>query len=216
MKYKYIIWDFNGTILDDTGVNLIAINKVLKKRSLPLLKDCDELREIFCFPVKEYYRRLGMDFSKEPYEIPADEWVEEYKRNVSKAKITTGIPEALAAFKNAGLHQIILSASETEMLKEQIEALGISDSFNEILGCDNVYAGGKVHIGKSWIERMTKEKVFPALLIGDTDHDLSVAREIGCDCVLFSHGCMSKSKLSKLSVPVFDSFSEITDFVLNS
>lgn len=213
MKYKYVIWDFNGTIVDDTLLSLNSINKVLKKRSLPRLKGKEDLQKIFCFPVKEYYRKLGMDFSVEPYEIPADEWVKEYTAGMFSCPLTDGIENILQKIDKSSTKQIILSASEKDMMMSQLKRLGIADLFDEILGCDNVYAGGKAHIAAEWIEHMGREKVFPAVMIGDTDHDFDVAKTLGCDCVLYSGGFMSEERLRKFSVPVFGKFSEIEEYI---
>ena len=71
MKYKTVIWDFNGTLFDDMGVSIDAMNTVLSRRSLPLIKGLFEFQNVFGFPVRDYYSRIGLDFSKEPYEVPA-------------------------------------------------------------------------------------------------------------------------------------------------
>ena len=213
MKYKYVIWDFNGTVLDDTGISINAINKVLSKRGLNTLDSLGALQKVFCFPVKEYYRKLGMDFDVEPYEIPADEWVSDYTANMFTASLMHGVENALMKIEKSGIKQIILSASELDMLKKQIDELGIAGYFDEILGCDNVYAGGKSHIAIDWIEKKKRENVFPAVMIGDTDHDYEVSVKLGCDCVLYSGGFMSKERLLEFGVPVFDTFDEIVSYI---
>ena len=66
-KTTTVIWDWNGTLLDDAPVCVAAINDMLRERSLPQLS-AERYQEIFCFPVSEYYRKAGFDFSKEPFE----------------------------------------------------------------------------------------------------------------------------------------------------
>ena len=68
MKYKHIVWDWNGTLLDDRWLCIEAINYVLKSRNMPLVSNKD-YRNLFCFPVIEYYKKLGFDFTKEPFPI---------------------------------------------------------------------------------------------------------------------------------------------------
>lgn len=213
MKYKYVIWDFNGTVIDDTAVSMNAINKVLAKRNLPTLSTVDDLRRLFCFPVEDYYRRLGMDFAHEPYEIPANEWVHDYTENMFSAPLSDGIWDALLKIQNCGAKQIILSASELVMLTKQTDALGITQMFDEILGCDNVYAVSKAHIAEEWIKSKEKDEIFPAIMVGDTDHDFAVSKIIGCECVLYSGGFMSRDVLEGFSVPVFDTISEIATYI---
>ena len=40
--YKYIIWDWNGTILDDLTANFEVENLLLQRRGIRLRKDMDE------------------------------------------------------------------------------------------------------------------------------------------------------------------------------
>ena len=62
MKHTDVIWDFNGTILDDVAAGIASVNKMLSDRSLPTIKDKEHYRKIFRFPIIEYYRSLGFDF----------------------------------------------------------------------------------------------------------------------------------------------------------
>lgn len=73
-----LIWDWNGTLLDDVEVNVKVINEMLSKRNLPLL-DINTYKEIFCFPVKQFHIRIGIDFEKESIEEISAEYMERYK-----------------------------------------------------------------------------------------------------------------------------------------
>ena len=75
MKYTHIIWDFNGTILSDMQICIDSVNEMLSRRELETIPDIEAYRRIFDFPVIDYYRRLGFDFSKEPYEELAKTWI---------------------------------------------------------------------------------------------------------------------------------------------
>ena len=81
MKYTDIIWDFNGTILDDVDAGIVSVNKLLSDRGLPTIESKEEYRKVFRFPIIEYYRALGFDFEREPYEVLAPLWVSEYLKN---------------------------------------------------------------------------------------------------------------------------------------
>ena len=58
MDYTHILWDFNGTILDDVSVGINAINVLLKRRKMPIIFSQEEYRAKFCFPVIDYYLSL--------------------------------------------------------------------------------------------------------------------------------------------------------------
>lgn len=206
MGYSHVLWDFNGTILDDVEAGVNSENVLLKRRSMPIIKDLEYYREIFCFPITEYYKKLGHDFEKESYDDVAHEWVEQYLNFSKSSKLHQGILEAFEMIKKKGIKQLILSATEREMLKKQVEELGITNYFDDILGLDNIHAISKVDIAVEWIN---KEKVKKAILIGDTTHDFEVSKAIGIDCALVSNGHQSKEKLIECKVPVFENITAL-------
>ena len=62
-----IIWDWNGTLLDDVDICIDIINELLSIRNQqPLTRS--RYREIFTFPVKDYYSKAGFDFTQEPFD----------------------------------------------------------------------------------------------------------------------------------------------------
>ena len=142
----------------------------------------------------------------EPYQKSADEWIELYTESMYDAPLIDGAIEALEAFKQAGIIQIILSASEKQRLTTHLKKLGIIEYFDRIYGSDNVYAKGKAEIAA---DLSADKDLFPCVLIGDTDHDYKCSQLIGCDCMLFSGGFMSQKRLNALSAPVYNSLNEI-------
>ncbi len=195
MKYTHIIWDFNGTILDDVLIGIDSVNVMLKKRSLPIIEDKEHYRELFCFPIIEYYRRCGFDFSVDDYEtVLAPEWVDEYNRREHTAPLCYGIKEALESFKEAGAVQSIVSASSSDMLRTQIERLGIGAYFDGIIGCDNIFAYGKKEALCSYTSGMLKEQI---LMVGDTAHDYEAAKAADIDCALLLTGHANEKELRK-------------------
>ncbi|MBO7310445.1 MAG: HAD family hydrolase, partial [Clostridia bacterium] len=131
MPYEYCIWDFNGTLLDDITTCISSVNALLDARGLPLVKGVEHYRKIFRFPVIEYYKTLGFDFEKEPYDKLAIEWVSLYLENVKQARLYDDAEDALRQFREHGVKQSVLSATEASMLKGQLDSLGISGYFEQ-------------------------------------------------------------------------------------
>ncbi len=205
MKYTAVLWDFNGTVVDDVTLGIRAVNEMLTKRELPTVDSIEEYHRVFRFPVKEYYRLLGFDFEKEPYEDLAVEWVRLYTAGERFLRVSDGFTEVWQYLKNAGVQQIILSSSETNMLQRQICLLGLEDAFDRILGTDDIYAGGKIEMAK----RCLGTDAAHAVLIGDTSHDADTAKAIGADCILYTGGHGSLESLTGLGVPVVAHLSEL-------
>ena len=206
MKYSHIIWDFNGTILDDVWTGITSVNTLLSARGLKTLESVEEYHKVFGFPIIDYYKRLGFNFDSEPYDKIAHEWVALYLENVKHAPLCHGVREILEEISSRGIPQIILSATEKDMLEAQLSELGIRDYFSEVLGLDNIYAHSKIELGMAWMDRVKPERV---LFIGDTEHDAKTAKNMGVECVLISGGHQSDEKLTECGVPVLKNLLEI-------
>ena len=206
MKYTYVVWDFNGTILDDVAIGIESVNTLLKRRGIEQIKSVEAYREVFCFPIIRYYEKIGFDFALEDFSVVAVEWVDEYMSRVSRAKAHSGVLELITKLKKNGVKNILVSATEENMLKKQISMLGISDLFDGVYGLDNIHAVNKIAIAKNWRETAPDAQV---LFVGDTDHDFETAKAINAECVLFAGGHQSSVALGKLGCRVVENFAEL-------
>jgi len=210
LKYTHIFWDFNGTILSDMQAGVDSVNKMLADRDLPVIPDIESYRRIFDFPIREYYRGLGFDFDREPYEVLAPIWVELYNENSKKSEITEGFLDVINCLKGYGVSQVVFSATEHCMLCGQLKELKIFDLFDEIIGLDNIHAESKLHLAKLWREKNPDAVI---LYVGDTVHDAENASLLSADCLLYSKGHQSREKLEACSYPIIDSIKAVLDYI---
>lgn len=208
--YTHCIWDFNGTILDDVEAGIRSVNQLLRERGLRELANQEEYRRVFGFPIRSYYERIGFDFSVEPYEVLAPKWVALYLENVKASDVRQGVRELMTWFRQKGISQTLLSATEQNMLSKQIHALGFFGEFDEIFGLDNIHAYSKVQQARLWRENHPQARAF---LIGDTEHDYEAACAMGADCYLIVGGHQSKETLLKTGAVVLDSFEELEAYL---
>ncbi len=213
MKYNYVIWDWNGTLFEDMLICIIAMNKILESKGLNIISSIDEYRNKFCFPVKDYYQRLNLDFSIDSFENLANLYVENYLIEYKNAYLFQGVLEVLKELNYYEINQIIISASEQNILLEQIKQFNILNYFSDILGIDNNYAVSKVNLAKRWVNEHNVN-LSEIILIGDTVHDYEVSKEIGCNCILISNGHQSKDILKTTSAKIIDNINEVTKYIL--
>jgi len=187
-----------------------AVNRMLGERGLPIISDMEAYREIFDFPIKEYYRKLGFDFDKEPYEVLAPIWVELYLENCCSAGIVDGVDTVVKAVAKTETKQVILSACEKDMLCDQLAELGVIEYFDEIIGLDDIHAAGKLHLAREWREKNPEAKI---LFVGVTTHDAETAEVLGADCLLFTGGHQSKERLLTTGCETIDGIVEILDHI---
>jgi len=196
-EIKTVLWDWNGTLLDDVDVNLEAINRMLNRRGLKPL-DLVSYKNVFCFPIKLFYERIGIDLEKESFQKSAEEYVLNYCSFEDNIGLNPDASYVLDAINQRGIRQYILSACAKNDLMRMISRFGLTGKFQEIYGADNVYANGKIGTGKLLIQNnsIDPEKT---LLIGDTLHDAEVAKAIGVNYILYSGGHNSFDMLSRES-----------------
>ena len=206
-QYKGIIWDWNGTMLNDTELAVKSMNNVLLKRGLPEMS-IEKYKDVFAFPVREYYLLIGFDFGKEPFEIPANEFIHQYNQMVWDCSLQENTLEILSHFKNCGIRQFVLSAMQQDTLGQCLDFYRIGHFFEQVSGLDDHYANSKLETGRSML-RSLKLEPGELLLIGDTIHDFEVATELGCPCVLVSNGHQSYERLIGTGAKVIEDLSRL-------
>ena len=207
---RHIIWDWNGTLLNDAALCATAVDVMMRKRGIGS-ESLLEYKQKIQFPVKDYYKKLGFDLSAENYDRLCDEFADEYAESEIYFKLATGkgsllhadVMQILNELSESGVTHSIVSASEEELLKRQIAEAGISNHFTNVVGRSDNHGGVKGHLLQDWVKKCGYHRN-NILYIGDTIHDHEVALESGIRVVLVSDGHVSKERLLQCSVPIFD------------
>lgn len=206
-SYKHIIWDWNGTLFNDVELCLDVLNGLLTRNELTRIT-LNTYRDIFTFPVRDYYAKAGLDLEKYSFEELGREWMNEYQNRRLEAKLFPYAEETLCKISDDGIEQSILSAYMQDTLLELVNHFNLRQYFTHLTGLDHIYATSKVELGRELMEKLNN-KNHDVLLIGDTVHDYEVAQEIGAACILVADGHQSKLKLLNCKVKVFDNLDEM-------
>lgn len=205
-----IIWDWNGTLLDDTDAEVRTLDGMLARRGLnPVGREY--FREHFAFPARDFYNRVGM-------KVPDDEWAalaREYHDHYLREPLALNA-EAVAALelvRDRGVSQSILSALRQDLLEQALCAFGLTGYFGRICGVDNLDGGSKLDRARELMAALDGES--RPVLIGDSLHDKEVADAIGAGCVLFSGGSHAGHRLRKVA-PTGDTLLECVEMALGN
>lgn len=203
MNKKYIIWDWNGTLLDDVDLCLETINQLLDNYHLEPFKSMKQYREVFTFPVSDYYEEMGFDFNKTSFSQLAKEYMDMYQPASNHCKLHDGVIDIMKYLHQNGYHQIILSASQIDNLKSQLNNYDITKYLDRILGIQDIHAASKQQLASDYLE---EEKIphDQVVFIGDSIHDFEVADVNDCDCILIANGHQSFEKLSSCGALVLN------------
>ncbi|MFW5708546.1 MAG: HAD family hydrolase [Bacteroidota bacterium] len=205
-EIKTILWDWNGTLLNDVDHCIRCMNLLLEARRLTLLEK-ERYLDVFTFPVKEYYTLLGFDFHKEPFEIPAEEFIVHYNKGLEEVPLHDDVTETLAFISKKGIDQYIVSAMQHDALLASVTIRKIADYFRQINGIEDNLAFGKTAIAREIIKVHDLDPQH-TLLVGDTLHDAEVADASGVECVLIARGHQHKVRLAAAGKPVYSSLKE--------
>ena len=204
---EVIIWDWNGTLLDDVDYCVENMNVLLAKRNLSLI-DKNIYRDIFTFPVINYYKKVGFDLEKEGFEKPAHEYIDLYFGNFHKTGLYPCAKDVLKYFQEKGYKQAMLSAMEHKSLEKTLEEKGILKYFDIVTGIGDHYGSSKVETGKKLVKELGTDPS-NAVMIGDTLHDKEVADAMGVDIILLSSGHYSRERLKTANTLIIDKLSDL-------
>lgn len=184
--YETIIWDWNGTLISDTGIAAQAETELFRRYGLKL-QTPEERAKNFCFPIEKYYQKMGFDFSKYSYDAISREWLEIYEDLVRHVPLFEGVVKMLEDLSKLGKRQFVLSAAPEDHVRRLVLHHGIHDYFEAVYALPNAKAESKIERGKVLVEDFGID-TSKAILIGDTAHDHEVAEALGSDCLLVADG----------------------------
>ncbi len=208
-RYDLVVWDWNGTLLDDVDVNIRTINVLLEKRGIAPVKSREDYLSRFRFPIIDYYTELGFDVVNEDFADIAEDYINVYRKEAEDAGLFPGTEDVLCALKEAGIRQVIVSAAEGVRLRGEVKSRGIDGYFTDIIGKGDNRGDGKLSLGREFVASagVAADRI---LFVGDMDHDAELALACGCDAVMVAKGHMSKERLEALGLKVM---SDVTDVV---
>ncbi len=204
---KYLIWDWNGTLIDDAWLFVEIMNEELRERNLAPI-NIKDYRQHFTFPVKKYYENLGFDFKKENFKKVGYNFIQKFKKRKFEASLFPKTIEILTLAQNLGIKQSIVSAQENTLLNETVKHYKIDSYFETISGIKHYYADNKIEIAKN-IRKKINLQNNQICMIGDSSHDFEVAQTLGIKCILFSGGHYSKQRLQKNDCPIINGHNEL-------
>ena len=185
-RYEHVIWDWNGTLLDDVDCSHRTIVELLASHGKPPIT-LGQYRTVCRFPVMAYYQALGFDFTRHPFEEIARAWVRIYESHQEEARLYPGVPQLLVRLGASGTCSHILTAAHERDVERLTTNFQIRSLFASIHGLDNHHAQSKLDRGRE-LMLFLGQSPQQMLLVGDTDHDAEVALDLGIDCVLLDGG----------------------------
>ncbi len=207
VKYTHIIWDWNGTLLNDISASLASVNDMLALRGKPPM-NIDYYRECISVPIIGFYEK-AFDMENEDYNLIIKQYNEGYLRHLDECKLTDGVVEVIDYFEKQGSKQAVISSSNNNQLIQNVTKYGIFDRFDAVLGAEDFYAGSKIERAENYLKNSGEN--CRVLVIGDIFHDAEMAEKLGADCVLLTSGHENRERLYGAKATVISDVRELIE-----
>lgn len=194
MKYKAVLFDFDGTFAD-TGEGLFeSVQYAVKALGFEPF-DGAALRRFIGPPVYESFKR-ELPIDDEQADFAVAKYREAYaKDGITKLKIYDGNLELLRELKENGIKTAIASAKPQKFLFRIVANLGLEDYFDYISApADDKADPSKVTIINNAADALKTEKT-AILMVGDRCFDINGANGAGVDSVGVTFGYGSEEEL---------------------
>ncbi|MCP4304372.1 MAG: HAD family hydrolase [bacterium] len=209
---RHVIWDWNGTLVDDLPVVVAAVNASLEELDAPLIT-ADDYRTHYTRPVRVFYDRLlGRAVTDAEWSGIDSTFHTVYAESVERIPLTADAEQAIAAVAAAGASQSILSMWWHEDLVPEVVRHGLDHAMVRVDG--NTHDAGEtkarlleIHLGHLGMNGSSA-------MIGDALDDAHAAITVGIPCVLYDGGSHHRSELEAVKVPVAGSLAEAAGMAL--
>jgi phosphoglycolate phosphatase-like HAD superfamily hydrolase len=202
----HLVWDWNGTLLDDLPLVVAATNVSLAAVGGPSVSTDDHRRD-FRRPIADYYGHvLGRSVTREEFAELDRVYHEAYRAGLLDTALAADAEAAMRAWPGS---QSLLSMWFHEELVPEVTRRGLRGLFGRIDGLRAGVVGGGPKV-EHLVEHLSALGVRPSdvVLIGDSVDDAQAAAAVGAASVLYGGGFTHPDRLAETGAPVVSTLLE--------
>ncbi len=214
-KFDLIVWDWDGTLADSTGMITEAIVLAAEQVGLPPLNS-KAARNIIGLGLAESIKALYGEISEEQTEIFAKQYKENYFSGEHEILFFKGAKETVKELHKRGHKVAVATGKSRRGLNMALERSEIQHYFHATKTIDECFS--KPH-PQMLEELMDELATLPSktLMIGDSSYDLQMAQNAGVKSLAVTFGAQSKDKLLAYNpIEIFNRFGELKHWLLNN
>jgi len=185
-RYELVIFDWDGTIMDSTGLIARCIQDACRELALPVPSDADA-RWVIGLGASASVKFVAPTLEPQRHAEFASLYRGNYLAREHEAPLFEGIPALLAQMRARDRRLAVATGKSRRGLDRALDASGLRPHFEASRCADEGFA--KPHPGMLLaLLEATGVEPSRALMIGDTTHDLELAANAGIDAVGVTYG----------------------------
>lgn len=211
--YSLLIFDWDGTVIDSTGRIVSSLQATARDLDLPSLQD-HEAREIIGLGLKEAVEALFPGIDSAMIEPIKQRYAYHYlEADPTPTALFPGVRPTLEKLKNSGYILAVATGKSRIGLNRALSDTDLGHLFT-VTRCADETASKPNPLMLQQILAETGVKADKAVMIGDTEFDLGMARQAGIDTMAVSYGAHAISRLQTYN-PVLEvnHFPDIADWL---
>lgn len=188
MKYKLLLWDFDGTLADTLTLALNLYNRMAKEKQFKPITDPHAVREM---NMREFLKSHDVPIYRVPFAFAA--FLKELGKLAADISLNEGIGDALPQISLMGIRQGVVSSNATEIIQQCLKSNNAETYFTYVSGTSRIF--GKERRLKSAAKQFSVH-ASEVLYIGDEIRDIEASQAAGMDVAAVSWGLNSAEALS--------------------
>ncbi len=185
-RYRLIVFDWDGTLIDSAATIVECIQQASRDMGLPVPDD-RTASHVIGLGLQDSLRRAAPALPPERYQDFAALYRKHFLAREDAMALFAGVHELLGRLQASGRLLAVATGKSRRGLDRALQASGLEGRFAASRCADETHP--KPHPAML-LELMDELAVQPerALMVGDTSHDLEMARGARVDAVAVSYG----------------------------
>lgn len=195
MRYKNILFDFDGTLTDSKEGITKSVQYALSKFGISV-DNLDKLDKFIGPPLIDSFMEY-CNFSREDAEAAVEYYRDRFsKKGIHEHRAYEGVRNLLIKLKENGFNLFVATSKPTVYASGMLKDLKLFSYFHAVVGCElNGIRNKKGEVINYVIDKYNLDNKKDIIMVGDRSHDIIGAKENGIDVIGVTYGYGSEEEL---------------------
>jgi len=192
-RFELLIFDWDGTLMDSAECIALSLQAACKDLGYGVPSDRDA-RYVIGLGLHDAMAHILPGLNPSAYPLVSERYRHHFLQRDAGTELFSGAAEMLAALREAGYLLAVATGKSRRGLDRALEATGLTDCFHATRCADEGHTKPDPGMLHRILDALDIAPV-RALMIGDTTHDLQMARAAGVERLAVTHGAHERSEL---------------------